>query len=96
MWGNKTYSCINAVQNKAMRYYLGTGKYSYSPNAAVSGDMGWQAPRIPQWKAVCAYWYRVTVMNDSRLNKRAHVFLHESKQFLQKLVLFWFRKNWKV
>ena len=68
LWGNKTYACINAVQNRAMRFYLGTGKYS--PNAAVSGDMGWQPPVIRQWKVVCAYWYRVTVMAESRLNKR--------------------------
>ena len=39
---NKTYSCINTVQNRAMRYCLGTGKYS--SNAAVSGNMGWQTP----------------------------------------------------
>ena len=51
-----------------MRFYLGTGKYS--PNAAVSEDMGWQPPVIRQWKVVCAYWYRVKVMAESRLNKR--------------------------
>ena len=42
VWGYKTYSCINTVQNRAIRYYLDTGKYS--SNAVVSGDMGWQAP----------------------------------------------------
>ena len=68
VWGRKVFSCINAVQNRAMRFYLGTGKYT--PNAAVSGDMGWQPPQIKQWKAVCAYWYRMTVMSNSRLNKR--------------------------
>ena len=67
-WGSKVYPCINAVQNRAMRFYLGTGKYT--PNAAVSGDMGWQPPSIRQWNAVCEYWYRVTVMANSRLNKR--------------------------
>ena len=45
VWGNKTYSCINAVQNRAMRFYLGIGKYP--PNAA-SGDTGWQPPGIRQ------------------------------------------------
>ena len=42
VWDWKVFSCINAVQNRAMRFYLGTGKYT--PNAVVSGDMGWQPP----------------------------------------------------
>ena len=68
VWDWKVFSCINAVQNRAMRFYLGTGKYT--PNAVVSGDMGWQPPNVKQWKAVCAYWYRMTVISNSRLNKR--------------------------
>ena len=36
--GTKSYSSINAVQNRVMRFFLGTGKYT--PNAAVHGDMG--------------------------------------------------------
>ena len=39
IWGFKDYSCINAVFNRACRFYLGVGKYT--PNAAVKGDMGW-------------------------------------------------------
>ena len=35
IWGDKSYSCINAVQNRAMRYYFGVGKYT--ANAAVLG-----------------------------------------------------------
>ena len=38
VWGDKAYSCINAVQNRAMGFFLGVGKYT--SNAAVSGDMG--------------------------------------------------------
>ena len=50
VWGSKVYSCINAVQNRAMRLCLDTGKYT--PHAVVSGDIGWQPPSIKQWKAV--------------------------------------------
>ena len=32
-------SCINAIHNRAMGFYLGVG--IYTPNAAVSGKMGW-------------------------------------------------------
>ena len=42
IWGNKSFSCINSIQNRAMRFYLGTGKYT--PTAAVGGDMGWILP----------------------------------------------------
>ena len=71
VWGSKMYYYIDAVQDRAMRHYFGTGKYS--TNAAVSWDIGWQPLGVRQWKAVCAYWYQVTVMYVSRLNK--HVFL---------------------
>ena len=33
IWGYKSYSCINAVQNRAMRFFLGVGKYT--PVAAL-------------------------------------------------------------
>ena len=46
IWGTKSYSCISAVQNRAMRFFLGTGKYT--PNASLYGDMGWQPPLIKQ------------------------------------------------
>ena len=62
--GDKTYSCINAVknrdediylcihavQNRAMRLLLGVGRYT--PNAAVSGDVGWPQSASRQWKSV--------------------------------------------
>lgn len=42
VWGYKSYSCDNAVFNRACRFYLGVGKYT--PKAAVQGDMGWKTP----------------------------------------------------
>ena len=42
IWGTKSMSCINAVQNRACRYFLGLGRYA--PNAAINGDMGWLSP----------------------------------------------------
>ena len=49
IWGTKSYSCISAVQTRAMRFFLGTGKYT--PNASLYGDMGWQPPLIKQFKS---------------------------------------------
>ena len=28
IWGTMVYSCIDAVQNRALRYFLGLGKYA--------------------------------------------------------------------
>jgi len=47
VWGLQSCSCINAVHNRAMRLYLGVGRYT--SNAAVTGDMG--TPYVRQWKA---------------------------------------------
>ena len=50
IWGHKTFSAITAVQNRAMRFFLGVGKYT--PNLGVSGDMGWVPANLRQWKVV--------------------------------------------
>ena len=39
IWGDRAFSCIDAIQNPAMRFYLGVG--SFTPTAAAAGDMGW-------------------------------------------------------
>ena len=67
-WGTKSYSCINAIQNRAIRFYLGTGKYT--PTAAVFGDMGWTPPLLKQWKSICNHWNQNIHTNITRLNKR--------------------------
>lgn len=56
VWGFKSYQCIDAIQNRALRFFIGTGKYT--PVAALSGDMGWVPTQIRLWKAVCRYWHR--------------------------------------
>ena len=68
VWGDKTFTCIEAVQNKAMRFFLGTGRYT--PNAAVIGEMGWLPPIVKQWKCVCLHWARLHNMCTSRINKQ--------------------------
>ena len=47
IWGTREYTCINAVQNRAGRFFLGVGKYT--PNIAVNGDIGWSLPITKQW-----------------------------------------------
>jgi hypothetical protein len=68
IWGIRSFSCINAVHNRAMRFFLGVGKYT--PNDAVAGEMAWVPPIVRQWKTVAGYWARLCNMPASRLNKR--------------------------
>ena len=75
VWGYKSFSCINAVFNRACRFYLGVGKYT--PNAAIQGDMGWKTMWQHQWSCIFKNWQRLCGMPDSRLCKR--VFLWAEK-----------------
>jgi len=68
IWGVKQFSCINAVHYRAMRFFLGTGKYT--PNTAVQGEMGWDPIILMQWKSICNHWTRCLGYDDSRLNGR--------------------------
>jgi hypothetical protein len=71
IWGTRNYSCINAIQNRAYRLYLGVGKYT--PNNAVSGDMGRQPIFHKQWKAVINLWCRLNNMSSDRLSRKVFV-----------------------
>jgi hypothetical protein len=67
VWGTKSYNCISAVQNRAMRCFLGVGKKT--PIAAMEGDMGWRSPEYRQWVCVIRQWCRFLCMDDERINK---------------------------
>ena len=66
IWGTSEFSCISAVQNRAMRFYMGVGKYT--PNDAVSGDMGWKTPYVKQWSNIFRHCARYTKMDKDRKN----------------------------
>ena len=68
LWGDRTFACIDAVQNRAMRFYLSVGRYT--PTAAVAGNMGWEPIIVKQWKCVGSFWSRLCNMDNSRLTKK--------------------------
>ena len=68
LWGTKSVTCINAVQNRACRYFLGLGRYA--PNVAVDGDMGWTTPEPRHWLSITRRWCRLINMDDELLAKR--------------------------
>ena len=65
VWGTRSYSWIDAVQNRACRYFLGLGKYA--PNRAIIGDMGWKQPEHRQWLAVARKFCGMIHMDDALL-----------------------------
>ena len=66
IWGSREYNCINSVQLKAARFFLGVGRYT--PNAGVLGDIGWDPVVSKQWKVVTSQWSRMRTMGEDRLN----------------------------
>ena len=68
IWGFKTYSCINAVQNRAMRFFLGVGRYT--PVAALHGEMGWEPCIVKQLVCIGRFVVRTSCTYTSRINKR--------------------------
>lgn len=71
IWGNKRFSCINAIENRAMRFYLGVGKYT--PFTVVVGYMEWQPALANQWKCINAFWNSCIAMPSGRLNKQIYM-----------------------
>ena len=45
----------------------------YTPNNAVSGDMGWKPIFHKQWKAVMYLWCSLNSMSSDRLNRKMFV-----------------------
>lgn len=68
VWGNHQYSCINSVQNRAERFFMGVGRYS--PNTAVNGDTAWTPCYVKQWITVSSHWCRIQNMSENRLNSK--------------------------
>ena len=66
IWGTRNLSCINAVQHRAIRFFMCLGKYS--PNDAINGDMDWKPPCVKQWRCVFRHWARCNVMSTDRVN----------------------------
>ena len=74
IWGQKQFSSINSVHNKACRFFLGVRKYT--PNAAVNGDMGLDPPIVKQYESITRQWCRMVNMCNTRLNKKIFMWAH--------------------
>jgi hypothetical protein len=77
IWGTSKYQCLNTVQNKACRFYLGVGKYA--ANNATRGDMGWTLQYHNQCVEVFRLWGRIKSFSDERQCKMIHNFCNVLK-----------------
>ena len=67
VWGYIKCPKIDAVQNKAMRVYLGV--HRFAANAVLTGDMAWCPSIIRRKLAMMRYWNRLIIMDEDRLPK---------------------------
>ena len=68
VWGYKTYTKIESVQNRAIRFYLGV--HSYASNHAINGDIGWESCNVRHQVEMLRFWNRMCNMGNNRLTKQ--------------------------
>ena len=67
IWGVYDFSFNNAVQNRAMRFFLGLRMFA--PNNAVIGDMGWTPSYVLQWRSVVGFYRRLCHITADRTTR---------------------------
>ena len=65
IWGYKSYNKVDAIQNKAIRIYLGV--HRFAPIAAISGDMGWTNSNVRRKVCIVRFWNRIVSLDNDRL-----------------------------
>ncbi len=87
IWGSsRDYDCIDSIQNRACRYFLGVNRYA--PTAAVRGDMGWAVPAQRKWICVTRLYCRLAGLSDTRLNNRVFKWARDKARAGQKNWVF--------
>ena len=70
IWGYNDNVNINKIHNRAIRCYLGVGRYA--PSDGQNGDMRWVSPIIHRKLEIVKYWNRLMGMEDDRLPKKVY------------------------
>ncbi len=68
IWGYKSFNKIDAIQNKAIRIYLGV--HRFAPTSAVSSDMGWTHSSVRHKVSMIRFWNRIVSLDYSRLLRK--------------------------
>lgn len=70
VWGFKKFVKSEAVQNRAIRFFLGVHKFA--PLSAINGDVGWDRCNTRWHFEMLRYWNRLIKLDPNRLTK--HIF----------------------
>lgn len=68
VWGAKQIPALEAVENRAIRCFLGVHKFV--PVLAAQGDMGWVPGSILRKSEMVRLWNRIIYMPDNRITKK--------------------------
>lgn len=68
VWSNKTYKKCEQIDYRAMRTFLGVGKFSALPS--IVGDMGWTSTGVRQHVEMIRLWFRLVSMPETRITKK--------------------------
>ena len=66
----KRFLCLEAIQNRAIRVYLGVHKFA--PLLELEGDMGWMSCEH-QHLSILRLWNRILKLPDDRLTKKIFI-----------------------
>ena len=66
--GFKKYDCIEAIQNRAYRIFLGVHKFA--PKLGLEGDMAWMSCENRHILNILRFWNRLLKLPDNRLTKK--------------------------
>ena len=68
VWGHKLYQKTEAVQKRALPFYMGLHKFA--PIPAIEGDVGWLQTYYRHKLEIIRLWNRLILMDNSRLAKK--------------------------
>ena len=68
VWGYKSFKCIQDVQNRAIRYYLGVHKFC--PLSFLEGDMGWANSLVRSKLNMINFWNHLIELPEDRIPKK--------------------------
>ena len=71
IWGYGNEKLGQAVQNRAMRYFLGVHKTA--PLHSIQADMGWLSVKYQYYLCMIRLWNRLIKMPDGRITKKVAV-----------------------
>ena len=78
VWGFQKFGYLDAVQNKAIRFYLGV--HRFAPNLAINGDTGWTSTTVRRRVEMIRFWNRVVDMDAVRLTKRVFLWDYQNRR----------------